>query len=113
MKDRFSFIALEEAKQFLESLDKKSRKKVMYNVWKTKSINDKELFKPVQGEIWEFRTLYNKKYIRIFAFWDKADNQNTLVAATHGIYRTTSKILKSDIERAERIRKEYYHSKNK
>jgi len=41
MKDRFSFIALEEAKQFLESLDKKSRKKVMYNVWKAKSINDK------------------------------------------------------------------------
>jgi len=27
VKDRFSFIALEEAKQFLESLDKKSRKK--------------------------------------------------------------------------------------
>ena len=50
MKDRFSFIALEEAKQFLESLDKKSRKKVMYNVWKTKSINDKELFKPIKGK---------------------------------------------------------------
>jgi len=110
MIDRFSFIALEEAKQFLESLDKKSRKKVMFNVWKTKSINDKELFKP--EEIWEFRTLYNKKYIRIFAFWDKTDNQNTIVAATHGIYKTRSKIPKAVIERAERIRKEYYNSKN-
>ncbi len=112
MKDRFSFIALEEAKEFLDRLDRKTRKKVMYNVWKTKSINDKNLFKPIQGEIWEFRTLYNKKYIRLFAFWDKSDNKNTLVAATHGIYKTTDKILKSDIERAERIRKDYLNFKN-
>jgi len=27
------------------------------------------------------------KYIRIFAFWEKTDNQNTIVAATHGIYK--------------------------
>jgi len=113
MKERFSFIALEEAKQFLEKLDKKSRKKVMYNIWKTKSINDKNLFKPIQGEIWEFRTLFNKKYIRIFAFWDKSDNLNTIVAATHGIYKTTDKIPKSDIERAERIRNQYFINKSK
>ena len=85
----------------------------MYNVWKTKSINDIELFKSIKWEIWKFRTLYNMKYIRIFAFWDKTDNQNTIVAATHGIYIKTSKIPKSDIERAEWIRKEYYNSKNK
>ena len=113
MEEKFSFIALEEAKQFLEKLDKKSRKKVMYNIWKTKSINDKNLFKPLQGEIWEFRTLFNKKYIRIFAFWDKSDYRNTIVAATHGIYKTTDKIPKTDIERAERIRNQYFINKSK
>ncbi len=111
MKERFNFIALQEAKEFIGGLDKKTRKKVMYNIWKTKTISDKELFKPLQDEIWEFRTLFNQKYIRLFAFWDKEDKQQTLIIGTHGIYKTTAKIPKSDIERAKQIRKKYFESK--
>ena len=111
MEERFNFIALQESRDFLQKLDRKTRKKVMYNIWKVKTINDKNLFEHLQGEIYEFRTLYSKKYIRLFAFWDKDDKVNTLVVGTHGIYKTTSKIPKSDIKKAERIRQEYFESK--
>ncbi len=112
MEDRFKFIALQEAKDFLDGLDKKTRKKVMYNIWKSKTINDKELLKPLHDGIWEFRTLFNQKYIRLFAFWDKGDKKDTLIIGTYGIYKTTSKELKSDIERAKRIRTNYFELKN-
>ena len=34
-----------------------------------------EWFRKMTGtdDIWEFRTLYNNQYIRLFAFWDKKD----------------------------------------
>lgn len=113
MVERFNFIALQEAREFLSSMDKKTRKKVMYNIWKSKTIIDKELFKHLDGNIYEFRTLINKKCIRLFAFWDKENKENTLVVGTHGIYKTTSKVPKSDINKAERARVKYFESKNK
>lgn len=75
--DKFKFQVefLEEAKDFLDSLDIKARDKIIYNIWKARSTNDKELFKKLQGEIWEFRTKYNKIYYRLFAFWDKTDKK--------------------------------------
>jgi len=74
---------------------------------------DKELFKHLDGNIYEFRTRLNKKYIRLFAFWDKENKSDTLVVGTHGIFKTTSKIPKSDIKKAERARTKYFESKNK
>ena len=71
MDYKFRVEFLQEAKDFLDSLDEKSRAKIIYNIWKSRNANDKELFKKLQDEIWEFRTLYNKTYYRLFAFWDK------------------------------------------
>lgn len=113
MNDNFRFIALKETKDFLEKMDKKTRKKVMYNIWKCKSIKDKGLFKPLTDDIWEFRTLYNNDYISLFAFCDKENNQDTLVVGTHGIYKKTSKIPQSDIDKANQIRQKYFKSKNR
>jgi phage-related protein len=73
---------------------------------------DKELFKKLSGETWEFRTLYNKKYYRLFAYWDKTDKTETVVVSTHGIVKKTDKVPKSEIEKAERIRKLYFELKN-
>ena len=94
MDYKFRVEFLEEANRFLDSLDVKARDKVFYNIWKARSTNDKELFKKLQGEIWEFRTLYNKKYYRLFAFWDKASKTDTIVIATHGLIKTTGKTPK-------------------
>jgi len=46
MSVRFNFdvIFLDEAKEFLDALDEKTRDKIIYNIWKARSSNDKELF---------------------------------------------------------------------
>ena len=92
--DKFKVLFLTEAREFLLGLDEKSRDKIIFNIDKSKIKNDTELFKKLKGEIWEFRTLYNKTYFRIFAFWDKTEKINTLVLATHGIIKKTGKLLK-------------------
>lgn len=68
MIKKFQVQFLEEAVQFLDSLDEKIRDKVIYNVIKAKFSNDKELFKKLKGEIWEFRTLFNKTHYRLLLF---------------------------------------------
>ncbi|WP_245553410.1 hypothetical protein [Echinicola vietnamensis] len=35
--------------------------------------------------------MYNKKQYRLFAFWDKTDNEVTIVIATHGIVKKNAK----------------------
>ena len=92
---KFRVEFLEEAKEFLDKLDKKARDKIVYNIWKARSTNDKELFKKLQDEIWEFRTKYNKTYFRLFAFWDKTDKNETVVISTHGLIKKTDKTPKA------------------
>ena len=108
---KFRVIFLDEAKEFLDGLDEKPRNKIIYNVWKSRSSNNNELFKKLQDEIWEFRTLYNKSYYRLFAFWDKSEKDETIVISTHGIIKKTGKIPKSEIEKAERLMEQYFKKK--
>jgi len=119
--DKFKVIFLTEAREFLLELDEKSRDKIIFNIDKSKIKNDNELFKKLKGEIWEFGTLYNKTYFRIFAFWDKTEKVNssdseqakqTLVLATHGIIKKTGKTPEKEIEKAENIRLRYFELKN-
>jgi hypothetical protein len=60
MEQKFRVEFLEEAKEFLDNLEEKSREKIYYNIWKATQINDNELLKKLKDEIWEFRTLYKK-----------------------------------------------------
>ncbi len=75
---------------------------------KAKLENDPKLFKKLAGNIWEFRTLYRGIQYRLFAFWDKTKNTQTLVLTTHGIVKKVGKVPKSEIEKAEKIRAEYF-----
>lgn len=111
--NKFEVIFLTEAREFLLEIDEKSRDKIIFNIDKAKIKNDNELFKKLKGEIWEFRTLYNKTYFRIFAFWDKNEKLQTLVLATHGIIKKTGKTPDKEIEKAENIRIKYFELKNK
>jgi phage-related protein len=111
--DKFEVVLLNEAVEFLQTLDKKSREKVIYNLRKTQKTNDKDLFKKLHGEIWEFRTLYNGLQYRLLAFWDKSNNQNTLVVSTHGIIKKTDKMPDKEIDKAENIRRIYFNQKGK
>jgi phage-related protein len=109
---RFEVKFLEEAKEFLDNLENKPREKVIYNIRKAQLVQDKELFKKLRGEIWEFRTLYNKTYYRLFAFWDKIDNIETIVVSTHGLIKKSDKTPLSEIIKAERLRDFYFKQKN-
>jgi phage-related protein len=113
MNRKFKVDFLGEASDFVESLDEKTRMKIYYNARKAQVVNDPELFQKLNELIWEFRTLFNKNYYRLLAFWDKTDNEETLVLATHGFVKKTKKTPKSEIKRAEKIRKEYFEQKNR
>ncbi len=102
---------LEEAKQFLDSLDEKPRAKIFYNIWKYKISKDEELIKKLDDEIWEFRTLYNKSAYRLFAFWD--ETEKSMIIATHGFVKKTDKTPKKEIDKAKRLKAEYFKTKKK
>jgi len=112
MKQNFEIELLPEAIEFLENLDDKARAKIYYNMKKSQFVNDKELFKKLTDTIWEFRTLYNRKAYRLFAFWDKTEGKETLVVSTHGILKKTQKTPTKEIKKAEEARKQYLNNKN-
>ena len=113
MTEKFKVEFLPEAVEFMDSLDQKSQQKIYYNIKKAQLINDPELFKKLNDNIWEFRTFYNKTHFRIFAFWDKSQGQQTLVLSTHGLIKKTDRTPKTDLEKAGRIREQYFEQKNK
>ncbi len=82
MIKRFEAVLLEEAMKFLRKQSLKSKNKILQNIERARETTDSKLFKKLQGEIWEFRTLYAGLQYRLLAFWDKNDKQHTLVLAT-------------------------------
>jgi phage-related protein len=113
MDKKFDVDFLGDAIDFLDSLNEKTRRKIYYNAKKAQIVNDPELFKKLTEFIWEFRTLYEKKYYRLLAFWDKTDKMEILVLATHGFIKKTKKTPKIEINKAEEIRKAYFELKSK
>ena len=109
MEPKYKVEFLDEAVEFLESLDEKTKAKILYNIRLSQFKNDNELFKKLTDNIWEFRTIYNKTYYRFFAFWDKTNKQETLVISTHGIEKKTGKVPKNEIQKAENLRTNYFN----
>jgi phage-related protein len=112
LKPKFKVEFLEEASEFLDNLDEKVRVKIIYNITKARFSNDKELFKKLTDEIWEFRTQFNKVHYRLFAFWDKSEETDTVVISTHGLIKKTGKTPQGDLHKAESLRKKYFEHKD-
>lgn len=102
---------LDEVNEFLAQLDPKTVKKIFYNIDLAEQTNDPRLFKKLQFDIWEFRTKFAGLHIRLLAFWDKSDNKETLVIATHGIVKKVDKVPEKEIERAVRLKMNYFERK--
>lgn len=102
---------LEEAEQFIAQLDPKTIKKIFYNIDLAEHTNDPKLFKKLQNDIWEFRTKFGGLQIRLLAFWDKTDKKETLVIATHGFIKKVDKIPGQEIDRAIRLKTNYFEGK--
>ena len=104
---------MEEANEFIAGLDTKTIKKIFYNIDLAEQTNDPKLFKKLQNDIWELRTKFGGLQIRLLAFWDKSNNKKTLVIATHGFIKKVDKVPANEIERAERLRDNYFNNKTK
>lgn len=102
---------LEDAREFIKSLDIKTAKKIFYNIDLAEQTNDPRLFKKLNENIWEFRTKYAGIQIRLLAFWDKTESENTLVFATHGFKKKMSKVPAKEIDKAEKIMENYFKNK--
>ena len=111
-KPLFKLILLKEAISFIDALPEKVRDKVFYNIRKVRfGVQDKDLFKKLDGDIWEFRTLWQAVAYRLFAFWDS--DGETLVVATHGIAKKTQKTPQKEKDKAKVIRKEWFNNKKR
>ena len=104
---------LGEAEKFIANLDRKAARKVFYNIDLAEQSSDPKLLKKLQKDIWEFRTNFGGQQIRLLAFWDKDNENETLVFATHGFIKKVDKVPANEIERANNIRKKYFESKLK
>ncbi len=109
----FATIFLDEADKFIAALKPKTIKKILYTIDLAEQTYDPRLFKKLKKEIWEFRTNYEGLQIRLLAFWDKTDNKETLVVATHGFIKKVDKVPENEIERAARIRERYFENKTR
>jgi len=111
MEKLFEIVFLEEAYDFLKGLDRKHYEKILYNIRKSQVENDPELFKKLNEDIWEFRTLYQGLQYRLLAFWDKRDKTNTLVVSTHGFIKKRNKVPDNEIQKAIQQRIKYLNEK--
>lgn len=109
VKPRFEVVYLEDAINFINSLNEKVRAKIAYNIFVSQRENNAELFKKLNDDIWEFRTKYNGVAYRLFAFWDR--DRRAMVVTTHGLIKKTQKTPTREIHKAEEIMKLYYASK--
>ena len=80
---------MEEANKFIAELDPKAIRKIFYNIDLAEQTNDPKLL----------------------AFWDKSDNKETLVIATHGFIKKVDKVPANEINRAIRLRDKYFNNK--
>ncbi|WDF64896.1 type II toxin-antitoxin system RelE/ParE family toxin [Flavobacterium sp. KACC 22763] len=112
MEKNFDVIFLEEVFAFLKELKPKHSEKIIYNIRKSQAKNDPELFKKLNNEIWEFRTLFQGNQYRLLAFWDKSNTQNTLVISTHGFVKKQGKVPEKEILKAQKLRLQYFKDKD-
>ena len=102
-----------EADKFISSLEKKTIRKILFNIDVAEQTNDQRLFKKLQENIWEFRTNFGGLQIRLLAFWDKSDSKKTLVIATSGFIKKSDKVPIKEIDKANKIKLKYFENKSK
>lgn len=111
MDKLFEIIFLDEAFEFLKGLERKHYEKILYNIRKAQTEHNPELFKKLNSDIWEFRTLCQGLQYRLLAFWDKTSTTETLVIATHGFIKKRSKVSDNEIQKAIGQRTKYFEEK--
>ena len=106
-------IFLNQAEDFVDSLEYKARRKLFQAIRKTKERLFGDWFKKIKDSdgIFEFCVDENGKFYRLFTFWDTEYPEETLIIGTHGLIKKSNKTPKEDIRKAEQIKREYFEEK--
>lgn len=94
---------------FYNPLQKKLKDKVDYVLQIIISVErvSTKFFKHLEDGIYEIRIEYRSDIYRIFSFFE----DGKLVILLHGIQKKTQRTPRKEIERAKKLRKEYYENK--
>lgn len=93
---------ISESRAFIEQLDNAQKAKILKIIKRFADkgiIRNKKQFKKVEGDIWEFKEFQ----IRVFMY----HCAHGRIALTHGFFKKRNNIPRSQIERANQIKKEY------
>ena len=94
---------------FYNPLEKKLKEKVDYVLQIIISVEriSTKFFKHIDDGIYEIRIEYKSDIYRIFSFFD----EGRLIILLHGIQKKTQKTPRKEIDRAKKLRREYYEKK--
>lgn len=94
---------------FYNPLEKKLKEKVDYVLQIIISVEriSTKFFKHIDDGIYEIRIEYKSDIFRIFSFFD----EGRLIILLHGIQKKTQKTPRKEIDRAKKLRREYYEKK--
>ncbi len=101
----------EHFRNFYQGLDKKAKLKVDWtiNLLETVEHVPEKYFKHLSGTdgLYEIRVEFGSNIYRIFSFFDAGK----LIIAINGFQKKTSKTPKSEIDKALKIKKQYFNEK--
>lgn len=111
-RPKYKVILSKEVVKFLRSLNPKAVKKIASVIdYVTGGDINTEFFKKLgDTDIWEFRIQFMGIAYRLLAFWDT--REQALIITTHGFIKKTQKTPKNEIDKAERIRIQYFNTKS-
>ena len=97
--------------EFYNPLNQKVKDKVDYVLQIIISVQrvSTKFFKHLEDGIYEIRVEVGSNIYRIFTFFD----DNKLVILLHGFQKKTQKTPRKEIERAKKLRRDYYEDKSK
>ncbi len=110
MEKRFEVYLSPEAQTFYNKLGLKEQRKIDFVIDKIELNFFGDWFKKLIGSngIWELVIDYRGIFYRMFSFFDTEEPNDPLIIVTHGIKKKTNKTPRKEIEKAERIKSNYF-----
>lgn len=105
---------LEEASEYFYALPLNLQKKFLTSFEKTCHGLKGDWFSKLNSTdgIFEFRQRDSQKFYRLLAFWYGESKIKTLIVCTQGFDKKTNKTPKNEIEKAQKLKKQYLLSKS-
>ena len=98
-EEKFEVVLEKDVVEEIAKLPRNHSVKILYNIRKSCFLNDPILFKKLDAEIWEFRTLYASYHYRLLAVWDNSKKYPTVHVLTFFIKKSKKTPL-NQIEKA-------------